>query len=166
MRRIEKQTSQQRIELENAKKYQAEQNLLRQNYNQKGKDIEKAQLNSIKERVWKKHKQTLQRRKKQLKEVAPPNTWEVYTMNQASRTLRSSFFLSPINQKKKGEEEDGDRDREGDVASNQKQNNETEGAEKKEPGRVERRVGDTATYSSVGLRVVGGRALGPCVYAM
>ena len=64
MRRIEKQTSQQRIELENAKKYQAEQNLLRQNYNQKGKDIEKAQLNSIKERVWKKHKQTLQRRKK------------------------------------------------------------------------------------------------------
>jgi hypothetical protein len=104
MRRIEKQTSQQRIELENAKKYQAEQNLLRQNYNQKGKDIEKAQLNSIKERVWKKHKQTLQRRKKQLKEVAPPNTWEVYTMNQASRTLRSSFFLSPINQKKKGED--------------------------------------------------------------
>ena len=65
-----------------------------------------------------------------------------------------------------GEEEDGDRDREGDVASNQKQNNETEGAEKKEPVRVERRVGDTATYSSVGLRVVGGRALGPCVYAM
>jgi hypothetical protein len=33
-------------------------------YNQKGKDIEKSQLNSIKERVWKKHKQTMLRRKK------------------------------------------------------------------------------------------------------
>lgn len=69
-------------------------------YNQKGKEIEKAQLNSIKERVWKKHKQTMLRRKKQQKDLAPPNTWEVYTMNQTSKQMRNSFFLSPINPKK------------------------------------------------------------------
>ena len=64
MQRIDKQSASQKQELETAKRYQIEQNQLRMAYNQKGKDIEKSQLNSIKERVWKKHKQTMLRRKK------------------------------------------------------------------------------------------------------
>lgn len=42
----------------------------------------------------------MQKRKKQLKEFAPLNTWDVYTMNQTSKALRNSFFLTPVNQKK------------------------------------------------------------------
>ena len=53
--------------------------------NQKGKEIEKQQLNSIKERIRKKHKFTADRRKKQMKEVLPPNTYDIYMANQHSR---------------------------------------------------------------------------------
>jgi hypothetical protein len=42
--------------LADAKLYQTEYNAMRMSDNLKGKEIETQQLNSIKERVWKKHK--------------------------------------------------------------------------------------------------------------
>jgi len=53
--------------------------------NLKGKELERQQLNSIKERIWKKQKFTLARRKKQMKEVEPPTTFEIYMTNLNSR---------------------------------------------------------------------------------
>jgi hypothetical protein len=52
---------------------------------------EKSVLTSIKERVYKTHTAKLLRRKRQLKEFAPPSTYEIYTTNQHSRFLRSNF---------------------------------------------------------------------------
>lgn len=51
----------------------------------KGKEQAKQELNSIKERVWKKQRFTLTRRKKQMKEVEPPTTFEIYMTNLNSR---------------------------------------------------------------------------------
>lgn len=63
---------------ESAKEYQHELNSMKSNNNRKNKEHEQQQLNSIKERVWKKHKMTFIRRKKQMKEVLPPSTYEIY----------------------------------------------------------------------------------------
>lgn len=54
---------------------------MRSEDNMKGQIQEKAVLTSIKERVWKNHKATMARRRRQLKEVAPPSTYEIYTMS-------------------------------------------------------------------------------------
>ncbi len=62
--------------------------------NLQGKAVEKVMLNSIKERVWKKHKQTQIRRRKIIKDVAPPSTYEIYTTNYTSRSIRNSFQLA------------------------------------------------------------------------
>ncbi len=65
--------------------------------NAKGKEIQKAILSSIKERVYRNHTKSYKRREKQLKDVKPPTTFEIYTMNHTSRTLRNSFTLvSPV----------------------------------------------------------------------
>ena len=64
-------------------------------------------LNCIKERVWKKHKSTLIKRKKVLKEIAPANTWEIYNLNRNSRMIRNSFLISTPNFKSTSKESDG-----------------------------------------------------------
>jgi hypothetical protein len=51
---------------------------MRMSDNLKAKETEKQQLNSIKELVWKKHKMTAIRRKKQMKDVLPPSTYDIY----------------------------------------------------------------------------------------
>lgn len=66
-------------------------NELMQTENKKRQAQEKSVLTSIKERVWKTHKSTFLRRKKQLKEFAPPSTFEIYTTNQHSKMLRRNF---------------------------------------------------------------------------
>jgi len=63
---------------EQGREYQHEYNSMKSNNNKKNKEHEQQQLNSIKERVWKKHKMTFIRRKKQMKEVLPPSTYEIY----------------------------------------------------------------------------------------
>ena len=70
-----------------------EYNTLRTQDNQKGQVQEKAVLCSIKERVWKNHKAQMNRRRRQVKEFAPPSTYEIYTMSQTSRAVRNSFSL-------------------------------------------------------------------------
>lgn len=68
--------------------------------NAKAQEVEKAQLTSIKERVWKSHAQMRNRRRKQLRDVQPPSTYDIYTMNQTSKALRNSFQLvSPVAKK-------------------------------------------------------------------
>lgn len=47
------------------------------------------------------------RRRKQLKEVAPPNTWEIYTTNKRNREMHSScMFFSPAVKQPKDLDED------------------------------------------------------------
>lgn len=46
--------------------------------NMRGQAIEKSHLNSIKERVWKKHRFTAVRRYRKMQEVAPPTTYDIY----------------------------------------------------------------------------------------
>lgn len=60
---------------------------------------------SIKERVAKSYKSTILRRRKQLKDVQPPSTYDVYTSNMTSRAMRQTFMLSHPQPKRRSDDD-------------------------------------------------------------
>jgi len=68
----------------------------------KGKEQVRQELNSIKERVWKKQRLTLTRRKKQMKEVEPPTTFEIYMTNLNSRQSSMQYQTPQSKQQRRG----------------------------------------------------------------
>lgn len=90
--------------IQSARENKIEVNTLRSSNNLKNLHVEKLALTSIKERVIKQHKTTFLRRKRQLKEMQPPSTSQIYSTNQASQHIKNGFTLVATKQQKPNED--------------------------------------------------------------
>ena len=75
---IESRLEERNNSLSASKTYRSEVNSIRFHDNLLNREQQRHQLDCIKERIWKKHKRVTQRISRQLRELAPPTTFEIY----------------------------------------------------------------------------------------